>query len=395
MNLGVERLKPAPRAKRSIKPRAALAEPLQQIDRTFVLRRGRKLAYFAGCDYFRLASHPKVLQAVHEGLERFGLNVAASRKTTGNHVLYGRLEQSIARFFDVEAAVLISNGYMANSAATQALNGESDLALIDERSHGSLLDASKLLDCPVRPFKHRDPESARQAARSTGRRARILLLTDGLYSHSGEVAPLNAYLRFLPANARLLVDDAHGAGTLGGHGRGTTELLGVSDDRLIRTITLSKAFGVYGGAVIGPQMVREKIIARSRVFVGNTPLPLPLAFAALVALEVFRGDASLRHRLASNTRRIKTALREAGFAINDGPGPIIPFIPTNAREAARLEKKLSEAGIHPPLIHYPGGPAGGYFRFVICSEHTAGQIDGLIQVLSDFVGTLRKNSGNG
>jgi len=367
-----------------------LAEPLQQIDRTFVLHRGRKLSYFAGCDYFRLSSHPEVLRALREGLEHFGLNVSASRKTTGNHALYGQLEQKLAEFFDVEAAVLVSNGYMTNLAVAQALAGEFAHALIDERSHGSLLDAVRLLDCPVLSFKHRDPASAASAARQAGRKTKLVLLTDGLFSHSGEVAPLDQYLRLLPASATLLVDDAHGAGTLGKTGRGTTEFLGIPDRRVVRTITLSKAFGIYGGAVLGSHAVRKKIVARSRLFVGNTPLPLPLAAAALASLEVVRRDPRLRRRLVFNTSYVKVALREAGLPVNNGPGPIIPFIPRNDHEAARLKKKLLAAGIHPPFINYLGGPTDGYFRFAISSEHTPEQLDALVRVLAGkWKGTSR------
>ena len=169
---------------------STLAEPLQQLDRVCVIHRGRKLAYFAGCDYFRLASHPEVVRAVREGIEQFGLNVAASRKTTGNHALYEKLERALARFFAVDSAVLVSNGYMTNLAVAQALTGEFTHALIDERAHASLFDAAKFLDCPLIPFAHREAAAAARAARNCGQSAKILLLTDGLFSHSGEVAPL-------------------------------------------------------------------------------------------------------------------------------------------------------------------------------------------------------------
>jgi 7-keto-8-aminopelargonate synthetase-like enzyme len=369
------------RSSRSYPLPETLADSLHQVDRTYVLHRGRRLSYFGGCDYFRLSSHPDVLRALHEDLDRFGLNVAASRKTTGNHALYGQLERKLAEFFGVEAAVLVSNGYMTNLAVAQALAGEFTHALIDERAHASLFDAAKLLDCLVLPFKHRDTGSAAKAARQAGRAAKILLLTDGLFSHSGEVAPLEEYLRLFPASAMLLVDDAHGAGTLGRTGRGTTELLSVSGRRVIRTITLSKAFGVYGGAVIGSLAVRNWIVARSRLFVGNTPLPLPLAAAALASLKVLRNDLQLRRRLLCNTSYVKAALREAGLPVNNGPGPIIPFVPRNRREADQLVKRLLVAGIHPPLINYLGGPEDGYFRFAISSEHTPEQLDALARVL--------------
>ena len=361
---------------------AQLAEPLQQTDHTYVLHRGRKLSYFGGCDYFRLASHPDVLRALREGLDDFGLNAAASRKTTGNHVLFGQLEEELASFFGAASAVLTSNGYMTNLAVAQAFAGEFTHALIDERAHGSLFDASKLLDCPVRIFKHRDARSAARAAQRAGRSAKLILVTDGLFSHSGEVAPLDEYLRLLPDRTTLLVDDAHAAGVLGRTGRGTPEHLGIPTRRIIQTVTLSKAFGVYGGAILGSRRVRTRIITRSRIFVGNTPPPLPLAAAALASLEILRTDKKLRRRLIFNTSYVKAALREAGLSVNDGPGPIIPFHPRNAREAATLQKALLAGGIHPPFINYLGGPSDAYFRFAISSEHTAEKLDALVKVFA-------------
>jgi 8-amino-7-oxononanoate synthase len=133
-----------------------LPQTLQQVDRTYVLLKGRKLSYFAGCDYFRLASHPKVVKAVEAGLRKYGLNVSASRMTTGNHEMYGKLEDLLADFFGVEAALLASNGYAPNLMVAQALSGQYTHALLDERAHGCLVDAAYLLDCPVIKYKHRD-----------------------------------------------------------------------------------------------------------------------------------------------------------------------------------------------------------------------------------------------
>jgi len=363
------------------------AEPLQQTGRTHVVHRGRTLAYFAGCDYFRLASHPDVLHAVHAALDELGLNVAASRKTTGNHPFYAQLESSIAKFFGTESALLLSNGYITNLAVAQALAGQFTHALIDERAHGSLLDASSLLGCPVVSFSHRDVASATNAADKILRRAKtnpkLLLITDGLFSHSGETAPLDEYLRLLPPSVTLLVDDAHGAGILGKTGRGTPQQLGLQPGpRIIQTITLSKAFGVYGGAILGPATLRRRIIERSRLFVGNTPLPLPLAAGAFAALKLVRADPGLRQRLHSNSSRVKAALRQAGLPLKDGPGPIIALHPRDPRHVAQLQKKLLLAGIHPPYINYLGGPADGYFRFVISSEHSTAQLEALIGALT-------------
>lgn len=359
-----------------------LADPLQQLDRTFVRWRGRRLVYFGGCDYFRMASDPAVVQAVHEGLNRCGLNTAASRRTTGNHAIYGRLEKALARFFQVEAAVLLSSGYFTNLAVAQALAGEVTHVLADERTHLSPLDAARLLGCPLRFYPHRQASRAAALARRLGASARILLMTDGLFSHSGQVAPVDVLLRELPRNVTLLVDDAHGAGTLGKTGGGTLEHLGVRSPRVIRTITLSKSFGVYGGAVLGTRRLAGRLITRSRVFTGNTPLPLPLAHGALAALEVLRQDPARRRRLVCNTGYVKAALAEAGLELPEGPGPIIPVHPRGGPAAARLRRRLLAAGIHPPFIRYPGNETG-YFRFVLSSEHTPAQLDTLVGVLRD------------
>ena len=362
-----------------------LSEPLQQVDRTFVLHCGRRLSYFGGCDYFRLSSHPVVLAALREGVEKFGLNVAASRRTTGNHALYEELEYEIAEFFGVEAAVLLPSGYTANLAAAQLLACNFFThVLADERTHLSLKDAWRMLECdsPLHVLGHRDARGAALTAKLLGKPAKLILLTDGLFSHSGQVAPLDEYLRLLPKNVPLLVDDAHGAGTIGPTGRGTVEFLGVRSPRIIQTITLSKAFGVYGGAVLASRRFCEHVVALSRVFIGGTPLPLPLANAALASLRILRDDTSLRRRLVFNAGYVKAALREAGIELSDGPGPIVPLIPRNDRERAALQRRLFAANIHPPFIRYPGGNDKGYFRFAISSEHTAAQLDGLVTALT-------------
>ena len=282
-----------------------LAPTLQQVDRTWVIHRGRRLSYFAGCDYFRLASHPAVLAAMQDGVIRYGLNVAASRRTTGNHSLYEQLEQRLAAFFGAGSAVLVSNGYQTNLVVAQALAGRFSHVLIDAQAHASLVDAAPLFECPVLRFEHGNAEDVARIGRRLGARARPILLTDGMFAHNGEIAPLQDYLAALPKDAGVLVDDAHGAGTLGRRGRGTAEHLGVKDRRLIQTITLSKALGVYGGAILGPKTLRKRVISGSRLFGGNTPLPLPLANAALEALNLLRTDKAMRRRLAVNTLYVK------------------------------------------------------------------------------------------
>jgi 7-keto-8-aminopelargonate synthetase-like enzyme len=356
-------------------------EPLQQIDRTYVLWRGHKLSYFSGCDYFRLSSHPKVLRALVEGLERFGLTVAASRLTTGNHVLYRQLEQRLASFCGVESALLAPTGYVANLAIAQALCGQYSHVLIDEAAHVSLRDASQAMQCPVLKFKHRSVSDVASCVGRCGPGSRLILFTDGLFSRDGSVAPLNEYLRILPRDASILVDDAHGIGVLGKNGRGAAERTGAKG-RIIQTITLSKAIGVYGGAIVGSKTLRRKILRRSRLVIGSTPLPLPLVHASLRALSILKSGKALRSRLAHNAHHVRSALEKAGVSIASMPGPIICLVPNNKVAMAQMKRALYNAGIYPPFIHYPGGPQSGYFRFVISSEHSVEQLENLAKTLA-------------
>lgn len=357
-------------------------EPLQQIDRTYVRFRRRKLSYFSGCDYFRLASHPRVLTALNRGASRYGLNVAASRLTTGNHALYAQLEQRLARFFAAQSALLVASGYQSNLAAAQGLAGEFSHVLLDEKAHPSLADAARFLDCPVLQFRHHDAGAVAQAVQRCGPGARQILLTDGLFAVEGTVAPLDQYLKILPKDALLLVDDAHGAGVIGQTGKGSLEYCGVNRKRVLQTVTLSKAFGVFGGAILGPARLRQRIVERSRLFLGSTPLPLPLVCAALEAVQILERSPELRERLFQKVQFVREALGKGGMNIAYTPGPIIALRPENTREALKLKRKLLAAGVYPPFIRYPGGPTEGSFRFVISSEHTDRQLRQLVKALT-------------
>jgi 7-keto-8-aminopelargonate synthetase-like enzyme len=166
------------------------------------------------------------------------------------------------------------------------------------------------------------------------------------------------------------------------------EVENIPRDRLVQNVTLSKAFGVYGGAILCSRELRSKFAA-SRMFVGSTPLPLPLAFAARQALEIIRLDRRLRQRLEINTSFVKSAWRKAGFDLPEAPGPIVPLYFDDARLIGRVKQALLAAGILPPLIRYPNSPANGYFRFVISSEHTRNQLRTLVETLTPFAAATR------
>ncbi|HUE37595.1 MAG TPA: pyridoxal phosphate-dependent aminotransferase family protein [Candidatus Acidoferrum sp.] len=359
-------------------------EPLQQIGGSRIRWRGRELIYFSGCDYFRLAELPAVLKAAAEGLKKFGLNVAASRVTTGHHKIYEVLEGELANFFGAEDALLVPNGYMTGIIVAQALAGEFSHALLDERAHPALLDAAEQLGCPTLKFKHRDAEDFARAVARCGKGARLMALTDGMFSADGSVAPLKAYLKCMPRDGLMVVDDAHGAGVLGRRGQGTVEFEGVGRSRIIQCVTLSKALGVFGGAILGTRELREKVFERSRAFIGSTPLPLSLANAAVRSVKILREKGTdLRRKLNENADYVRTALREAGVKFYETPGPIIALFPKEPAQTEALKRHLPAAGIFPPFFRYPGF-GYGWFRFMISSGHSRAQLDKLIKVLKNF-----------
>jgi 7-keto-8-aminopelargonate synthetase-like enzyme len=338
------------------------------------------LVYFAGCDYFRLASHPRVLAALQEGVRRFGFNVSASRLTTGNHALYGRLEEDLANFFGVPAALLVSTGYLTNLVVAQGLEGCFARAYIDQKAHSSLKDATQFLGCRAVAFAHCDPKDLARVVRGDKSRD-VIVLTDGMFSHNGAIAPLRGYRPLLPTNSVLLVDDAHGTAVLGKTGRGTVQQEGINRERVIQTITLSKAFGTYGGAILASKDLRDRLVRRSALFAGSTPLPLPLARAAIEAVRIIGRGTRLRERLWSNVAYLKKGLRESGISVPERPSPIVAFGLRTPADAPQVQARLLAAGIHPPLIRYQAAPPEGYFRFAISSEHSREHLDRLSEVL--------------
>jgi 8-amino-7-oxononanoate synthase len=347
-------------------------EPLELADQNSVRFRGRKLLYFSGCDYFRLGRHPRVLAAAKSAVGKHGLNVAASRITTGNHPLYGALERALASFFKAPDALLVGSGYITNLIVGQALAGHFSHVLIDERAHPSLQDAAGLFGCPILRFEHQSSEAVAQALTRCGHGSRLILLTDGMFAHNGSAAPLREYLAVLPADATLLVDDAHGAGLLGKMGQGTPEHCGVSRRRVIQTITLSKALGAYGGAILAAPALRRQIVQRSQLFAGHTPVPLPLAAAAMESIRLLRTRKDLRRRLNENALWLKAELRHLDFPDEalSTPGPIISLLPESAAESKRFERAFFDAGILPPITRYPGVATQGCLRIVVSSEHS-------------------------
>jgi glycine C-acetyltransferase/8-amino-7-oxononanoate synthase len=346
---------------------------------------GRKdLVYFGGCDYFRLSGHPAVVQAIHEGLDEFGLNVAASRITTGNHALYGILEKRICEFFKAPDAVLVSSGYLANLVAAQGLSEDFQNSIMDRGAHTSLVDGSTLIS-PHSPlfYNHLDCHDLKSLLPVERKSESFVLLTDSVFSITGEVAPISDLLEILPEHSMMLLDESHGVGVMGETGRGVFENPLGSDERVIRSITFSKAFGVYGGAVVGARKWIRKMRENSRIYSGNTPLPLPIVCGILKSLELLDRSADFLIRLRKNIRKVQNSLKDCGFRFNREPVPILSLKPKDEAEAGSFHESLLNHGVYPTQVRYPSPRDTPVFRFALSSEHSPEHLEALVQSVYD------------
>jgi 7-keto-8-aminopelargonate synthetase-like enzyme len=325
---------------------------LEFVGKTRVRLEGRDMVFFGGNDYHRLSRHEEVLEATRRAIDLYGLSTSGSRATSGNHPLYEELEEALARYLGVEDALLLPSGYLGSIAAADALTGPGVVAATFPCPHPSIADA-------VLKFQ-------------AGGAAEVLF-AEGVEANTGRLLELSSH----PTS--LVLDDAHGIGTVGPGGKGTAALLGLDNTLLVGT--LSKAFGAYGGFVAARRQIVDAARKNSGAYVGTTPIPLPIASAGLTAVRLLSANPSWADELQLKTLRVRARLAKAGLKTNDSPAPILSITfgddARNGRAAATLAKK----GIYPNFINYPGCPPGGHFRMTLSSAHSTEEVEGLVACL--------------
>ncbi len=347
--------------------------------------RGRELIAFAGCDYLGLAHAPEVRDALRSGLERYGVSASGSRATTGNAVAHDDLELDLARFLRLEAALLVPDGYLSNHVFLQGIAHKRPRAIVDREAHVSMADALASSGIASRSYDFCSARSAEEAARE-GSDGPLLILTDGVYPVMRGVAPIRELLDALPQRGWLAVDDCHGTGVLGAGGRGSHEHAGVADPRLVVTGTLSKALGCFGGFIAGSRAVIDEIAARSRAFVGSTPIPPALAMAGSAAIALLESDGARLVRLRANIERVRRLLRGVGVDAHDLPLPVFAWKATAPDRGDRVQRALLEHGILIPHVSYPDG-LGSYFRLAVSAAHDESAIAKLETALPSALDT--------
>ncbi len=338
---------------------------------------GRSVLIFGSNDYLGLAREPRVVDAARKAAAEWGSGATGSRLTTGCFGLHADLEQEIAALKGTEDALLFGSGYLAAVGTIPALAGKGDLILSDALNHACLIDGCRLSRAEVRVYRHGDAAHARELLADGASFRRRLLVTDGVFSMDGDLAPLEALQEFCEeTDTWLMVDDAHGTGVLGATGAGTAEHLGLSGQVPIQMGTLSKALGAEGGFIAGSRVLIDYLRNRARSFIFSTaPVPATVA-AARAALRFVREEPERHTRLREISQRMRQSLRELGFQVPSGDTPIVPVIVGEASRALRLAEGLEERGVWVPAIRPPTVPEGtARLRVSLNASHTDADLE--------------------
>lgn len=345
-----------------------------------VERNGRRLISFSCNDYLNLIQHPAIAAAAQDALARYGLGAGASRLVTGNHPLYSELETRLARLKGTESACVFGSGYLTNLGVIPALVGEDDLILIDELAHACLWGGAQLSGARLLVFRHNDVDHVRALlAEHRAAHARALILTDGVFSMDGDLAPLPALSRLARTyDAWLMSDDAHGVGVLGG-GRGSTFAHDAPVDIPLQMGTLSKAIGAYGGYLCAATPVIELMKSRARTLIYSTALPPAVVAAAIAGLDLIERDPCYA---ALPLAKAQAFTRRAGLP--DATSPIVPVVVGEADAALTASHMLEAEGYLVVAIRPPTVPKGtARLRFAFTPAHS----DADIEHVADLVRT--------
>ncbi len=351
---------------------------------------GKRTLNFCSNNYLGLANHPRIVQAARESVAKFGVGPAAVRTIAGTMDLHIELEQRLAAFKGVEAAITFQSGFTANLGAIPALVGGEDVIFSDELNHASIIDGCRLSRAKIFRYAHCNPDDLRRVLKEQrANYPRALVVTDGVFSMDGDVAPLDKiYEVSKEYEAILMVDDAHGEGVLGKGGRGIVDHFSLHGKVDVEVGTLSKAFGVVGGVVAGNPLVVEWLRQRGRPFLFSSAMTVPDVAACLTAVDILEESTELVDKLWDNTRYFKEEMRNLGFDTGESVTPITPIMLGEAPMAQQFSRELFEAGVFAMAIGFPTVPRGKARIRVMISASL--EKDDLDQGLEAFASVGRK-----
>jgi glycine C-acetyltransferase len=347
---------------------------------------GAQLISLSSNDYLGLTHHPRLREAALDAVREFGAGSGAVRTIAGTMDLHEELERDLATFKGTEAVLTFQSGFTANTGVIPTITGEQDLIVSDALNHASIIDGMRLSKAPRKIYPHGDVTGLREVLREARERGRddtgephrlILVVTDGVFSMDGDIAPLPGIVEAAEeAGAAVFVDDAHASGVLGRNGRGSVDHFGLHGRVAIQVGTLSKAVGVLGGYVAGSQDLRDMLIQRARPFLFSTSHPPAVAAACREAIRVMQDEPELIDRLWTSTRRFKGELARLGFDIGVSETPITPVMMGDPDTASRFSQRLFEEGVFAQPVVFPTVAMDkARIRTIVTAAHTDEQLD--------------------
>ena len=346
---------------------------------------GRRVISLSSNDYLGLTHHPRIREAAVEAVREFGVGSGAVRTIAGTMSMHEALEAELAEFKGTPAVLTFQSGFTANTGVIPTVTGETDLIVSDALNHASIIDGMRLSKAPRQIYPHADVEALREIlreARATGRPGGgeyrlILVVTDGVFSMDGDIAPLPGVVEAAEEfGAAVMVDDAHASGVLGRNGRGTVDHFGLHGRVAIQVGTLSKAVGSLGGYVAGSVGLREILTQRARPFLFSTSHPPAVVAACREAIHVMCEEPELQERLWANTRRFKAELTRLGFDTGQSETPITPVMMGDPDTAGRFSDRLIEEGVFAQPVVFPTVAIDkSRLRTIVTAAHADEQLD--------------------
>jgi glycine C-acetyltransferase len=339
---------------------------------------GKRVLNFCSNNYLGLANHPAIVKAAKEGIEKMGVGPAAVRSIAGTMSPHIELEKRLAAFKGVEAAITFQSGFAANLATIPVLVGKEDVIFSDRLNHASIIDGCRLSGAKIIAYEHNDPASLEEQIKlNLSQYRRGLVVTDGVFSMDGDIAPLPALYEVTKKYDLLfMVDDAHGEGVLGKGGRGIVDHFGMHGKIDVEIGTLSKAFGVVGGIVAGNALIIDWLRQRGRPFLFSSAMTVPDAYACLAAVDLLEGSTELVDRLWKNAEYFKGKMKLLGFDIGHSETPITPVMLGEAPLAQQFSRELFEENIFAMALGFPTVPKGlARIRVMISAAHSLSDLD--------------------
>ena len=343
---------------------------------------GKRLLNFCANNYLGLANHPRIREAARKGIEQYGVGPAAVRTIAGTMALHEKLEQRLAEFKRAEACITFQSGFAANLGAIPALVGREDVIFSDELNHASIIDGCRLSRAHVVRYSHNDVDDLQRQIAATTEYGRRLIVTDGVFSMDGDIAPLDKIADVAEQHGILLmVDDAHGEGVLGKGGRGIVDHFDLHGRVDVEVGTLSKAFGVVGGMVCGKQVIVEWLRQRGRPFLFSSAMTAPDVAACIEAVDILEDSTELVDRLWRNAGLFRNGMEQMGFDTGHSQTPIVPVMLGEAPLAQAFSRRLFEEGVFSMAIGYPTVPQGkARIRVMNSAAHSTSDIEQALEV---------------